>query len=303
MPPAKLDRSRKVKDLKTSEVTLPTAGTESKEGSAPSSSDVEFSNYSASDLLKAIMERNSDPIIGRMLRFSTSVEAEKRSRSLVISGLEEAPPQMRPSEKQLICWTVECRPVELYRLGTPSGRPRLVKLVLPSRSHWKTALGNAKCLKASTSFKNVFIRKSMTAEERKREYELRQQAREKNKGKDRHEWVIFRGELNISVTSQAKETWLTPHILDSELTGGFPYFLYRKDRTQRKGGGVCCIVRSFLNCTEVKLNTNIAPDILCCDIVTHGAASPLRIISVYRPPNTTPADDSTLLDHLLDLSS
>ncbi|KAK6053782.1 hypothetical protein COOONC_08711 [Cooperia oncophora] len=84
------------------------------------------------------------------------------------------------------------------------------------------------------------------------------------------------------------ETWLTPHILDSELTGGFPYFLYRKDRTQRKGGGVCCIVRSFLNCTEVKLNTNMAPDILCCDILMHGAASPLRIISVYRPPNTSP---------------
>ncbi|KAK6047196.1 hypothetical protein COOONC_15300 [Cooperia oncophora] len=92
------------------------------------------------------------------------------------------------------------------------------------------------------------------------------------------------------------------------MTSGFPYFLYRRDRTQRKGGGVFCMVRSFLDCTEVKLNTNMAPDILCCDILIHVAASPLRIISVYRPPNTKPADDhywiiSLILAHSVNYNS
>ncbi|XGW02668.1 hypothetical protein V3C99_014589 [Haemonchus contortus] len=133
------------------------------------------------------------------------VEAEKRARSLVVSGLEEAPAHLKPSERQkqlegkvadlFDALQVECRPVEVYRMGKPdSARPRLVKIVLPSRAYWRTALKNAKNLRAS-GFHNVFVRKSLTAEERKREFDLRQLANERNKGKPYREWVIYKGEL------------------------------------------------------------------------------------------------------------
>ncbi|VDO26096.1 unnamed protein product [Haemonchus placei] len=137
---------------------------------------------------------------------SDAVDEDKRSRSFVISGLEEASPQMRPSERQidlegkvrdvLDCLNVECRPVEIYRLGKPAtDRPRLVKIVLPSKSHWRTAFKNAKNLKFSSQLKSVFVRRSMTQEERSRDYELRQQAKDRNRGKDKREWVVFRGGL------------------------------------------------------------------------------------------------------------
>ncbi|XGW16282.1 hypothetical protein V3C99_001610, partial [Haemonchus contortus] len=180
---------------------------------------------SASELLKALLKRNTDPIVGKMLNvlsekisneISEQVEAEKRARSLVVSGIDEAPHQLKPSERQkdlenkvadlLDVLEVECRPVEIYRMGKldPS-RPRLVKILLPSKAHWRTALANAKNLR-SAGLANVFVRKSMTAEERRHEYELRQEARERNRGKSQREWVVFRGELRkISDLSQSQK--------------------------------------------------------------------------------------------------
>lgn len=62
-------------------------------------------------------------------------------------------------------------------------RSRLVKVVLPTTSHWGIALANARPLRRNRGFENVFIRRSMTAEERKQDYELRKLTRERNSGK------------------------------------------------------------------------------------------------------------------------
>ncbi|XGW34839.1 hypothetical protein V3C99_018685 [Haemonchus contortus] len=70
---------------------------------------VDFSTFSASDLLKSIAARNTDPVINKMLialKDKLSVEVfdvvseEKRGRSIVISGLPESNISMKPSEKQ-----------------------------------------------------------------------------------------------------------------------------------------------------------------------------------------------------------
>lgn len=72
---------------------------------------------------------------------------------MVVLGLPEAEEQMQPSSKQrhsesriseiLDALTVECSPVEAYRLGHPNDRfPRLVQVELPSRSHRTTALSH-----------------------------------------------------------------------------------------------------------------------------------------------------------------
>lgn len=81
-----------------------------------------------------------------------AVEVEKRGRSLVLSGLPESASDIAPSSKQkeleskvsqvLYHLGVECRPVEVYRMGRLKTHPRLVKLVLPSWSHWTTTLAN-----------------------------------------------------------------------------------------------------------------------------------------------------------------
>lgn len=67
-------------------------------------------------------------------------------------------------------------------------------MFLPSRSFWRTALANARLLRAAR-FHDVYVWKNMTAEERKREYDLRQQAREPNRGKPKPEWIVYRSEL------------------------------------------------------------------------------------------------------------
>ncbi|KAL6730624.1 hypothetical protein Aduo_001580 [Ancylostoma duodenale] len=180
-----------------------------------SSASVDYGSMTTPSLLKIISELNKDPALEPLLyvvservsreNFSELLEADIRSRSIIISGVEEAPEHLPPSERQrdverkvtdlLDAVKVECRPDKVLRMGVPNpNRPRLIKVVLPSRLCWRTALANAKLLR-SAGYSHVFLRKSMTAEERKRDFELRQEARERNKGKPTREWVVFRGEL------------------------------------------------------------------------------------------------------------
>lgn len=176
----------------------------------------DFNQMSAHDLISSIIARNRDPVIDQMLRalsdkipkdFSDAIEAEKRARSLVISGIEEPDQSLGASEKSrflqervneiLDVLNVDCAPSEVFWMGKfdPS-RKRLVKVLLPSTYYWKRALANARMLRSS-DYSGVFIRKSMTEEERRHEYELRQIARERNRGKANKEWVVYRGQLTL----------------------------------------------------------------------------------------------------------
>ncbi|EYC12542.1 hypothetical protein Y032_0047g1539 [Ancylostoma ceylanicum] len=176
--------------------------------------EVNFSQLSARNLLALIKERNRDPIIETLLQFLEAkipikigerAEAEVRARTIVISGLEEADEDLLPSKQQadveskvteiLDTLKVQCRRTAVYSIGKlNSSRPRLVKVVLPSSFHWRQALANARFLRTN-GFRKVFVRRSMTMEERKHDYDMRQQACELNKGKATREWVVFRGEL------------------------------------------------------------------------------------------------------------
>ncbi|RCN43968.1 hypothetical protein ANCCAN_10083 [Ancylostoma caninum] len=97
------------------------------------------------DLVFSIGQRNDDPEVKMMLDalsekiqkgFSEVFEAEKRSRSLVISGIEEPPDGLRPSERRrdleckvndiLDAIDVDCGPTEAFRIGKPgSSRPKI----------------------------------------------------------------------------------------------------------------------------------------------------------------------------------
>lgn len=176
--------------------------------------EIEHSNLNAMEYLDLIISKNKDPKISKMLQvlkvkipgdITSAIEADKRGRSLVIAGLPQSAESVKPSLRQkeleekvegiLDVLKVECRPVELYRMGKlDTARPRLVKLVLPSKAHWLTALSNARLLRSS-EFRDVFLRRSMTPEERRKEFELRQEARNRNSKAKRKEWVVYRGVL------------------------------------------------------------------------------------------------------------
>ncbi|KAK6764801.1 hypothetical protein RB195_024937 [Necator americanus] len=98
------------------------------------------------------------------------------------------------------------------------------------------------------------------------------------------------------------ETWLTTKILDSELVGNLPYNVYRSDRSMRRGGGVCVLVKAFISAQIVTGDNDLKADLLSAEILCADDLTQLRFILVYRPPNSSAADDKKLVDVLSDLA-
>ncbi|KAK6046091.1 hypothetical protein COOONC_16403, partial [Cooperia oncophora] len=161
-------------------------------------------------------------------------------------------------------------------------RPRLVKCVFSSRRFLVEALSKARKLRVIPAYKDVYIRKSMTPDERKKESELRAQARELNQ-------------------KEHNESWLSSKISDSELSADLPYSVLRKDRSTRKGGGVCALIHSLVQYEKVSFNyQDMISDVMCFDILL---PTRHRFILVYRPPNSVNAQDETLLSVIFDLAA
>ncbi|VDL69115.1 unnamed protein product [Nippostrongylus brasiliensis] len=96
-----------------------------------------ISELSAMEILRKTMMVNNDPVVERLLlalerkipnKYSAFYEKEKRMRSIVIAGIEELEGNPRPSERLshledrardvLDALDVECKPCELYRMGS-----------------------------------------------------------------------------------------------------------------------------------------------------------------------------------------
>ncbi|EYC16424.1 hypothetical protein Y032_0033g2651 [Ancylostoma ceylanicum] len=166
--------------------------------------------------LQAILEVKAPealPLLNQLLQLSRIdpreiVETEKRSRSIVISGVAEAEGDLSPSERLahteaavnnvLDVLGVEARPSEVYRMGAlTEGKPRLIKCVLPSAQFYSVALRNARSLRSISGFDHIFVRRSMTREEREKDRDLRRQVRELN-DKDHHGnrvFVVYRNQI------------------------------------------------------------------------------------------------------------
>jgi hypothetical protein len=96
------------------------------------------------------------------------------------------------------------------------------------------------------------------------------------------------------------ETWLNDKTPDSLLIGNLPYTLVRADRKNRRGGGVCIFLSSFIEFSIVN-STSTDYDVLYLDILS--TLSPLRVILVYRPPSLDLEKTRKLCDLLATLSS
>lgn len=112
----------------------------------------------------------------------SAVDEKERLRSVVISGITESI-DSRSTERAIHDFNsvrnvldhlnVECVPQLTYRLGKPQeGRPRLLKVVLPNTFYQSLVLRRASWLR-SFSCRGVYIRPSLTKEERERNREAR----------------------------------------------------------------------------------------------------------------------------------
>ncbi|KAK5978121.1 hypothetical protein GCK32_005488, partial [Trichostrongylus colubriformis] len=157
------------------------------------------------------------------------VEAEKRSRSVIIAGVPEKWEDSSPSQRQ-----------------------------------------------AATEEANVFIRRSLTSEELEKERKLRARARELNEGLPNGErlYVVFRQQVIV-----------------------------RKDRKNRRGGGICALLLSHLSFKLVQFDSSsFSADVLCFDIIGDILCY-TRFVLVYRPPNHSVFEDDELCGLLSDLCS
>ncbi|KIH68513.1 hypothetical protein ANCDUO_01151 [Ancylostoma duodenale] len=138
------------------------------------------------------------PLLNKLIEILTLtpkeiVESAKRARSVVFSGFAKANAELTPSERQvhteeavqkiLKVLGVEARPLEVYRMG--SGR------------FFHTALRNVRSLRDFPEFNQIYVRRSMTPQEREKFKELRQRAYDLNQNEfnGRKAYVVYRDEL------------------------------------------------------------------------------------------------------------
>jgi hypothetical protein len=132
----------------------------------------------------------------------------ERQRSIVISGIPEAlsnsistardayeknavfalidrckpPPAAQPSDPQQPPPRQQPPPevcvVAAYRMGQPSrDRPRLLKVVFATRSMQRSVLSAARHLRSDQQYQDVYVRPSLTKQQRDDEYKLRVECR------------------------------------------------------------------------------------------------------------------------------
>ncbi|KAK6763944.1 hypothetical protein RB195_024327 [Necator americanus] len=68
----------------------------------------------------------------------------------------------------------------------------------------------------------------------------------------------------------------------------------------RRGIGVCVLVAAFISAQIVTPDNDLKADLLPAEIMCTDNLSQLRLILVYRPPNSSAADDKRLVDVLSD---
>lgn len=143
---------------------------------------------------------------------SADAEEKERRRSIVISGLSECagkPSERRAADKcrldELIDeLDVDADVVTTYRMGVKKegGRPRLLKVVLGSSRQQQAALRSSGKLKSSAVFAGVFVRASLTQQQREEDYRLRKEVRERRALGERVRIVGWPGEERKIVTVQ-----------------------------------------------------------------------------------------------------
>ena len=94
-----------------------------------------------------------------------------------------------------------------------------------------------------------------------------------------------------------QETFLFTDIPDSLFVGGTGFSMFRRDRSQRRGGGVALLVRSGFQCSPLAVPHGL--EIVALDLVT--SICTYRLVNLYRPPNSSHEYLKSLTNFLLSL--
>lgn len=172
--------------------------------------------------VKKLQPSQPQPQVAEMIS-NTSVDPNdscevERRRSLILKGVPE---QMSMTLSRrlsydfmtavnvLLFLNIECSPTAVYRLGRPKpGYNRLLKIVLPSSSLQSLALQRAHRLRSYPG-KGLFLRESLTYEERKRRKECQVHGGVRDGGTIYPPAPVSRdrsGNADISVTNQPSST-------------------------------------------------------------------------------------------------
>ena len=110
-----------------------------------------------------------------------------------------------------------------------------------------------------------------------------------NKLDELHQLLYSGGHDIVFVT----ESWLHSGVTDGLLDPDCKFRIFRKDRTNSRGGGVCVFIKNCWQALPVTLTTEfIDLEILCFDLLAF--SSRVRFFVTYRPPSY----DSTAIHYL-----
>ena len=127
--------------------------------------------------------------------FKAIQQEDAHRRNLVVKGLLEKGAEGDLAEVVALIGELDnsVRVVEVFRMGNrpKDGTPRLLKVHLASSSCVRSVLNEARKLKDSVRFKDVYVRRSMTVEERNRMTALHKKKDELNKLLDENSTTKF----------------------------------------------------------------------------------------------------------------
>lgn len=105
-----------------------------------------------------------------------------------------------------------------------------------------------------------------------------------NKLPELHQWIYSSHRMiDIMIVT---ESWLTNQITDSLLDPNCQYNIYRNDRTDCPGGGVCAFISRQLPSIQIDLQIqNATLEMLCFDLP--GSSCKYRIFAAYRPTDSS----------------
>ena len=111
--------------------------------------------------------------------------------------------------------------------------------------------------------------------------------------KDEIHWIIK--ELNVDACF-ISETWLDDTVLDVDVSLA-GYSCVRKDRHNRRGGGVPLYIKQDLKVSERNdINTDKDLEMIWLEVTTQHGSPNILLSCVYRPPNAHPEYFDTIVD-------
>jgi hypothetical protein len=104
-----------------------------------------------------------------------------------------------------------------------------------------------------------------------------------NKLPDLHFLLYDRNEFDVIVITVS---WLNPEISNGLLDPRSTYTVYRRDRQNNTGGGVCAFLKNSLHTEQLDISSLPANvELLCFDLICNSYKH--RLFAVYRPTNSS----------------